>query len=271
VVKPLSPFVGAEVYGLDLTQAFTPKTLNHLETALANHGVLFFRDQVLTPEAHINLAAQFGEINVNRFFKAVEAYPQIAEVRKEANHRSNIGGNWHTDHSYDEQPARFSLLYAKEVPELGGDTLFASMTAAFEALSTGLQDLLCGLKAWHSSRHVFGAEGRYRAGNDLAGRVLNSDKATQDALHPVVLTHPLTGKKSLYVNPGFTVGFENWNEKESAALLAYLYAHAKQPEFSCRFSWRPGSLAIWDNRLTWHHALNDYAGERRLMHRITVQ
>jgi taurine dioxygenase len=161
------------------------------------------------------------------------------------------------------------MLYAREVPRTGGDTLFASMYAAYDALSDGLKSTLEGLKALHSSRHVFGPAAAARRG-DLEGRFRNAEHATQDAVHPVVIRHPDTGRKALYVNPGFTLRFDGWTEEESRPLLDYLYRHAVRPEFTCRFQWREGSLAFWDNRSTWHFAVNDYHGERRLLHRITI-
>ena len=236
--------------------------------ALNDHGVIFFHDQKLTPEQHIAFAARFGEIDVNRFFKATEGYPQIAEVRKEPNQKTNIGGGWHTDHSYDQIPALGSILLARNTPTRGGDTGFACMNLAYEALSDGLKKTLGNLRAVHSSRHVFGAASRYAKSVD--DRVGNKEAATQDAEHPVVLRHPESGKKILYVNPGFTTHFVGWTPEESAPLLNYLYAHASRPEFQYRFQWHEGSIAFCDNRSTWHYALNDYQGERRLMHRITI-
>jgi len=184
----------------------------------------------------------------------------------------NIGAAWHTDHSYDQIPAMGSILYAREVPRVGGDTLFSSMYAAYEGLSDGLKKMLRGIRAEHSSRHTFG-EGAYQDvdRDDLGGRLGNVQAATQDAIHPVVIKHPLSGRAALYVNGDFTVKFEGWSKQESQPLLDYLYEHARQNEFTCRFSWEKGSLAIWDNRATHHCALNDYHGERRLMHRITIE
>jgi taurine dioxygenase len=268
-VRPVSNALGAEVAGIDLSREIRENALAELRRAFAEYGVLFFRDQDLTPEDHVRFARCWGEININRFFTPVAGYPMIAEVRKEPEQRTNIGGGWHTDHSYDDIPALGSLLYAREVPERGGDTLFASMYQAFAALSPGMQKMLLGMNAVHSSRHVFGAEANRPP--DLAQRLGNNELATQDAVHPVVITHPLSGRKTLYVNPGFTVSFEGWTAEESRPLLDYLYRHAARPEFVYRFSWRPGSLAFWDNRATWHYAVNDYYGQRRLLHRITVE
>ncbi len=269
-VEPVSRHVGAEIAGVDLAAAIADEPFAEIRRAFGEHGVVFFRDQHLTPEQHVAFAERFAPIDINRFFTAVPGHPMIAEVRKEPEQTRNIGGGWHTDHSYDEAPALGSMLYAREVPRTGGDTLFAGMYAAYDALSDGLKATLEGLRACHSSRHVFGAEAHARRG-DLVGRIGNPELARQDAVHPVVIRHPETGGKALYVNPGFTLRFEGWTEDESRPLLDYLYRHATRPEFTCRFHWREGSLALWDNRSTWHFALNDYHGERRLLHRITIQ
>ena len=265
-VTPLATHVGAEISGVDLAGSPGGAEVAEIRRALGEYGVVFFRDQCLTPEQHIAFARCFGSIDINRFFATVAGYPMIAEVRKEPEQQRNIGNGWHTDHSYDEAPALGSMLYAREVPKTGGDTLFASMYAAYDAL---LKATLEGLKAPHSSRHVFGAAAAARRG-DLEGRIRNAELATQDAVHPVVIRHPDTGRKAPYVNPGFTVRFDGWTEDESRPLLDYLYRHAVRPEFTCRFQWRERSLAFWDNRSTWHFAVNDYHGERRLLHRITI-
>jgi taurine dioxygenase len=269
-VRPLSPSLGAEIGGVDLAAPLTEPAFAEIRRAFGRYGVIFFRDQQLSPEQHLDLARRFGGIDINRFFATVPGYPMIAEVRKEPEQRRNIGNGWHTDHSYDLAPAMGSTLYAREVPTTGGDTLFAGMYAAYEALSEGLKATLEGLRALHSSRHVFGAEAAARRG-DLQGRIGNPELATQDAVHPVVIRHPQTGRRALYVNPGFTLRFDGWTEDESRPLLEYLYAHAVRPEFTCRFHWREGSLALWDNRSTWHFVVNDYHGERRLLHRITIE
>ncbi|WIM11621.1 TauD/TfdA family dioxygenase [Enhydrobacter sp.] len=268
-IRPSSPAVGAEILGVDLSGPLSTEETSEIREALKEYGVIFFRDQELTPEQHIAFAERFGPININRFFQSVSGHPQIAEVRKELDQTTNIGGSWHTDHSYDEAPALGSILLARDVPEHGGDTMFASMHRAYEALSDGLKRTLENLRAVHSSRHVFGAAARYA--KDTAGRIGNAELATQDAVHPVVIRHPETGRKTLYVNAAFTIRFEDWTEKESKPLLDYLYAHAAQPQFHMRFRWRKGSIAFWDNRATWHFAINDYHGERRLMHRITLE
>ena len=258
---------GAEVSGVDLN-ALSDTEVEGIADAQAKHGVVFFRDQRLTPDGHLAAAERFGPINVNRFFTPVPEQPRVALVLKEPEHETNIGGVWHTDHSYDQVPALGSMLYALEVPSRGGDTLFANMCRAYEALSPELRNKVEGLRAIHSSRHVFGTKGYHAEKGDE--RYLNAEQATQDAVHPIVIRHPRSGAAALYVNPVFTIRIEGWTDSESKALLEQLYEVALQPEHTYRFRWQAGSVAFWDNRATWHYALNDYAGERRLMHRVTV-
>jgi len=269
-VTPQSTALGAVISGVDLSTDINARTMAELEDAFGRYSVIFFRDQTLTPQQHIALAERWGAINVNRFFKPLDGYPQIAQVIKETGQKENIGGTWHTDHSYDQIPAMGSMLYAHEVPTVGGDTLFSSMYLAYQALSEGMQNMLTNLKAWHSSRHAFGY-GVTDSEHYEDGRLANPNQATQDALHPVVIIHPLTGRKALYVNADFTVRFDGWTVEESQPILDFLYAHGARQEFTCRFHWEPGSIAFWDNRATWHYAMNDYQGHRRIMHRITLE
>ena len=271
-VIPVGAALGAEIDGVDIAAGISNAQFTEIWQAFSNHGVLFFRDQDITPDQHIAFAENWGEINVNRFFRPTRENPKIAEVLKEPHQKRNIGAQWHTDHSYDQVPAMCSILYAKEVPPVGGDTIYASTCAAYDALSDGMKKLLCGLRAEHSSRHVFGPSNHAMINqDDLDGRYGNADQATQDAVHPVVIRHPLSGRPSLYVNSDFTVKFEGWTQEESQSLLDYLYEHIRRPEFTCRFQWRVGSIAVWDNRATQHFAVNDYHGHRRLMHRITIE
>lgn len=268
-IRRLSESLGAEIRGIDLATEADPAKWAALRNALSQYGVIFFRDQRLTPAQHIAMAEQFGDININRFFSAVEGYPQIAEVRKEPHQKANIGAGWHADHSYDDTPALGSILLAREVPAWGGDTQFADLALAYDHLSDGLKTTLKSLRAVHSSRHVFGKNAERT--KNLKDRLGNEEMATQDVIHPVVIRHPDSGREVLFVNPGFTVRFDGWSEEDSKPLLNYLYTHATQPEFTYRFQWGEGSIAFWDNRRTWHQALNDYQGMRRVMHRITVE
>lgn len=263
--------VGAYVSNIDLNNLETD-VVAALRSALGEYGVLFFRDQSLTLDAHIDVARAFGEININRFFQKVDTHPQIAEVRKEAHQISNIGEQWHTDHSYDQIPALGSILVARSLPTSGGDTIFSSMFSAYDGLPGEVQQRIDQLTATHSSRHAFGPDA-YSADDedDFGGRLGNTSDAKQDAIHPVAIRHPISGKRAIYVNPDFTVCINGLSETDSQELLEYLYEHCQQEQFTHRFQWQEGSVAFWDNRATWHKALNDYPGQARLMHRITVE
>ncbi|HEX4695172.1 TauD/TfdA dioxygenase family protein [Sphingomonas sp.] len=266
-IQPIADHCGAEASGIDLRQ-IDDAGMSALKAAVADRGVLFVRDQELSPDDHIAFARRWGDIDVNNYFPANGGYPEIAEVRKAETQTTNIGGGWHTDHSYDQVPAMGSILLARETPPSGGDTLFASLGAAYDSLSDGLKATLEGLRAVHSADHIYGQDGIYSKtdqGADLKGHDIHAA-----AVHPAVIRHPVTGRKILYVNPAFTLHFEGWTREESLPLLSYLYSVAMRPEFHCRLQWAPGSLAVWDNRSTWHCAMNDYQGQRRLMHRITI-
>tara|TARA_R110002020_G_scaffold263353_2_gene477815 strand:- start:44894 stop:45733 length:840 start_codon:yes stop_codon:yes gene_type:complete len=268
------PGVGAEITGVDLRKV-TDGEFDALRQAYAEHGVIFFRDQDLSEEDHIAFAERWAPINVNRFFAAHPNYPQIAMVGKEPDQKDNIGGGWHTDHSYDEIPAMGSILVARILPETGGDTFFASMYRAYETLDDATKAEIEGLKGVHSAKHIFGSGGQtyYKKSDARGDRIGNAAAADvlDDVVHPMVITHPLSGKKALYVNPGFTVGVAGRDKDAAMSLLVKLFSHAMQLENAYRFSWKPGSVAFWDNRSTWHWALNDYHGQRRIMHRITLE
>jgi len=269
LINPTSGSMGVEIHNVDLSNELSDSLFSEIRETFIEHGLIFFRDQELTPDDHLRFAKRWGEININRFFAKVEGYDQIAEVKKDPDQKINIGGAWHTDHSYDQIPAMGSILLAKETPKIGGDTLFANMYRAYETLSNGMKKTLETMRACHSSRHVFGAHTGYAEASNQ--RISNPELATQDAIHPVIITHPESKRKALYVNPEFTVNFEGWTVEESKPLLDYLAEHTTQQENTTRFQWKPGSIAFWDNRCTWHFALNDYPGETRLMHRITVE
>lgn len=266
-IRPLAEHVGVEVTGID-ARTIDDTGFAEIRRALAERGVVLLRDQQFTPEDHIAFARRWGAIDVNNYFPANGGYPEIAEVRKAETQFVNIGGGWHTDHSYDAVPAMGSVLVARELPPTGGDTLFASLGAAYDSLSDGLKATLEGLRAVHSADHIYGHDGIY-AKTDQAADLKGHD-ISANAVHPAVIRHPVSGRRILYVNPAFTLHFEGWTREESAPLLQYLYSVAMREEFHCRLQWQPGSVAIWDNRSTWHLAMNDYHGHRRLMHRITI-
>jgi len=266
---PAAGGIGVEIQDIDLSKDLSDSIFFIIKQAFIDHGLIFFRNQHLTPEEHIKFANRWGSININRFFTKVKGYEQIAEVKKEGDQKGNIGGEWHTDHSYDQIPAMGSILLAKEIPEVGGDTLFACMYKAYESLPSEMKITLENLNAVHSSRHVFGNQSDYvKASGD---RLNNPDLATQEAVHPVIITHPESKRKALYVNRTFTLNFEGWTIEESKPILDFLYDHATKHENTTRFTWQPGSVVFWDNRCTWHYALNDYHGNKRLMHRITIE
>ena len=270
VISPLEPAVGAEIHGIDLSQAITESQVGAIRQALGRYGVLFFRDQVLAPADHLRFARAFGDININRFFQPVEGFPEIANVQRQADEEGATGWYWHSDHSYDQIPAMGSVFAAREIPPVGGDTLFAGMAAAYAALSPGLQTVLEGLEAWHSDQ-VCPEVADPRLHQTFANRLSGLQDAGVRAKHPVVIRHPISGSKVLYVNAGFTEGIDGWHAAESRALLAFLYDHAAQPQFTYRHRWRPGDVAFWDNRATWHCALDDCYGHRRVLHRITIE
>jgi taurine dioxygenase len=260
-IKKMSGHCGARLEGVSLVNA-SKSDLDEMQSALFEYGVIVLPDQNLTPENHINLAEFFGPIDVNRFFTPVASHPMIAEVRTSAGQSAVLGGTWHTDHSYDAAPAMCSILSAQQLPPYGGDTHFASMTAAYEALSPGLKKILTSLRAWHS-------DSSFSESN--VGLESNLDAFRNPVLHPVIIKHPVTNEPCVYVNGDFTTHFEDWSREESFALLSYLYTFVTQPIFTARVVWEPGMVAIWDNRLVQHYATADYAGNTRLMHRITVE
>ena len=214
----VSPFenCGAVVSGLQLA-SITDAELDKLRTLFAEHGLLFFRDQRLPPEEHLRFARRFGDIVVNKFFKTTAEHPEIAEVRKEKTQQTNIGGGWHTDHSYDDEPALGSILVARTLPTSGGNTRFADLAAAYDALPEDLKKRIEGLYAVHSNKHLYGENGLYRI-TDLAEQLGGMDRVG-DATHPVVIRHPQSGRKVLYVNPGHTMQFQGWEFADSLSLI----------------------------------------------------
>jgi len=260
-IRKLTGHCGARLTGLDLN-ALDDADFDALRDALFAHGVVVMPAQTLTPEGHIALAERFGPIDINRFFTANADYPMIAEVRTKPEDRLVIGGTWHTDHSYDVAPAMCSILAARALPPFGGDTQFASMTAACAALSPGLREMLAGMKAWHSDASFK---------NSKLEKEQDDSAYNGAVLHPVLVRHPVTGAQAVYVNGDFTTHFEGWSREDSAPLLEYLYRFVTQPQFTARVAWEPGMVVIWENRLVQHFATADYQGHGRLMHRITVQ
>ncbi len=266
-IQPIAGALGAEVSGVDLSRDLGDATVAELRRAWLDHLVLFFRDQELPPARFLAFAKRFGEPIEYPFVKGLDDFPVIIPVLKLAHETINFGGIWHSDTTYLDVPPMASMLVAREVPPAGGDTEFANMYAAYETLSDGLRRLLDGLAAINSSA----AADVSRTREDRIKDSARADaKKAYEAVHPVVRVHPETGRRALYVNVAHTVRFEGMTAEESAPLLQYLYRHQTRPELTCRFRWRPGSLAMWDNRCAQHNAINDYQGHRRLLHRITL-
>jgi taurine dioxygenase len=266
-VKRIAGALGAEIQGVDLAAGLSPSLAAEIRQVFLEHGVIFFRDQQLDAAQFLRFGEAMGQPIEYPFVKGIEGYPVIIPVMKLEHERSNFGGIWHSDTTYLEQPPMGSMLLAREVPPFGGDTLFANQYLAYEALSEGMRRLLDPLAGVASSAKAdvsktredrIASDGRADARKDYV------------AEHPVVRTHPETGRKALYVNVAHTIRFTGMSEEESAPLLQFLFRHQVKPEFTCRFAWQPGSLAFWDNRCVQHNPVNDYHGHRRVMHRITL-
>lgn len=267
-IRPLSGAIGAEIVGVDLSGDLDDDTVAAIRRAWLDHLVLFFRDQDLSPQRFRGLARRFGEPVEYPFLKGLEGFPEITPVVKLPHETVNFGGLWHSDTAYLDEPPMGTMLLAREVPPYGGDTLFANMYLAYESLSPGMRHLLDGLVAVNSSAKADVTKTREDRMRESARAEAPREYVAE---HPVVRTHPETGKKALYVNTGHTVRFRDMTEEESAPLLEFLFRHQTKPEFTCRFRWGAGSLAFWDNRCAQHNPVNDYHGLRRVMHRVTLK
>lgn len=268
-IRKVSGTLGAELSGVDLSETLSDGVIAQIRAALVEHQVIFFRDQTLTPGQQVDFGKRFGPLNIHPYVTGMADHPEVMEIIKEPADKTNFGGGWHSDTSFLERPAIGSILYAIEIPEWGGDTLFASQAAAYDALTPGMRATLETLNAVHSAGREYSAAG-HSAQKRGSMSVVEAEGAVGEFIHPVVLTHPENGRKALYVNPAFTMRFEGWSARESKPLLDFLFDHCRQEARTCRFAWTPGSVAFWDNRSVWHYALNDYPGQRRHMRRVTV-
>lgn len=269
-VQRIAGSLGAEIHDVDISPsslAENPGIVKEIRETFLEHQVIFFRDQDLSPKDYLAFTAHFGKPVEYPFVRGIEGFPEIIQVLKQEHETINFGGIWHSDTSYFEKPPMGSVLLAQEVPPFGGDTLFANQYAAYEALSGGLKRILDGLKGVNTSAKADASKTREDRIRDSGN---SNSKDTLEATHPVVRTHPETGRKALYINVAHTSHFEGWTVDESAPLLNYLFTHQIKPEFTCRFAWRDGSIAFWDNRCVQHNPINDYHGFRRRMLRITL-
>ena len=265
-IKPIAGSCGAEIDGIDLSEPLGDNAFAVVEKALLDHLVILFRDQKLAPEQQKAFARRFGDLRISDQYQPLDGHPEILEIVKEPDATDIVGNLWHCDESFLERPALGSILYMIECPEYGGDTMFANQYAAYDALSPGMQHMLSSMRAVYSD----GSLQQRNKGRSIKVHPDAANRPRYEAAHPVVRTHPQTGRKSLFVHRPYTIRFEDMTEEESRPLLNYLFEHAARPEFTCRFRWRKGSVAFWDNRCAQHYALNDYAGVRRYGHRITI-
>ena len=267
-IKRIAGALGAEIIGLDLTQSPSSDLTKEVREVFLKNSVIFLRNQRLTSKQFMNFATAMGEPIQYPFVKGFDDFPQIIEVKKLEHEKVNFGGVWHSDTTYLEKPPMGSMLLSKEIPPYGGDTLFACQYAAYESLSDTMQRLLEGLQGINSSAKADVSktrEDRIKSdGNESLPKSFSSS-------HPVVRTHPETGRKALFINTAHTTGIEGLTDKESASLLSFLFEHQVKPEFTCRWAWDPDALAFWDNRCAQHNPINDYHGFRRVLHRITLQ
>lgn len=266
-IRRIAGALGAVVEGVDLRSPLSADLAGAIRAAWLEHLVIFFRDQPLSSEQFMRFAQAIGTPVEYPFVKGLPEHPEIIRVLKLPHERTNFGGIWHTDTAYLEVPPMASMLLAREVPPFGGDTMWANQYLAWETLSPGMQRMLDGMTAINSSAKADVSKTREDRLGD-SGRT--DSRAVYEAVHPVVRTHPETGRKSLYVNVAHTLRFSDMTEEESAPLLRWLHEHQVRPEFTCRFAWDVDSLALWDNRCALHNPVNDYHGHRREMHRITL-
>ncbi|MFC1664606.1 TauD/TfdA dioxygenase family protein [Pseudomonadota bacterium] len=269
-IEPIAGACGAEVHGVDLSQELDDETFNVVKQAFLDHQVVFFRDQNLTEDQHKAFGRRFGTLNIHPRYEPMEGHPEIFQIRKEPESTKVVGGIWHQDLTHLPEPPLGSILYALKIPPVGGDTLFANQYMAYESLSDGLKKMLAGLKGVHDNR--IQSPNVAKTKNVGMGSKLREDDEVEEpeCEHPIVITHPETERKALFVNIGRTHRFAGMTEEESRPLLDYLINHSHRPEFTCRFRWRDGSVAFWDNRCLIHLALNDYPGQKRYMNRVTI-
>lgn len=267
-IHPLSPALGAQISGVDLSLDLTGEQRNVIERALLDHQVLFFRDQPITPQQQARFAAHFGDLHIHPIYPNVPEQPEVLILDTTV---TDVRDNaiWHTDVTFLPMPALGAVLSAKQVPAYGGDTLWASGIAAFEALSRPMQTLLDGLTATHDFTRSFPLERFGNTAEDLA-RWEETRRKNPPLSHPVIRTHPVSGRKALFVNEGFTTRINELEAAESEAILKLLFAHGTRPEFTLRWRWQANDVAMWDNRVTQHYAVDDYRPQRRVMHRATI-
>jgi taurine dioxygenase len=264
-ITPLAGVIGAEIRGVDVS-AMDARTFEAVNRAMLEHGVIVIRDQDITPAQQVAFAKRWNGLHTHPYLKGLPEHPELIEIVKEPDEDGGFGAHWHTDQIFTPEPAMATMLYAKVVPPAGGDTLFASLTAAYDALSGGMKAMLRRVRSFSQYDKTAKRSAK------MHGKVTDRDKPSEPAIHPLIRVHPETGRPALYINDREnTPRLDGMTEEESAPLIDYLIRHATRPEFTCRVRWEAGSLGIWDNRQVLHMALNDYPGHRRVMHRLTIK
>ena len=269
-VEPMAGAVGAEIAGVDLND-LDDVAVSEIRRSLLEHNVVFFRDQNFTPPNQMEFGKRFGSLNRHSYVKGLDDYPDVFRIVKEPTDAHHFGNSWHTDLAYEKEPAMATILYGIDVPETGGDTMFCSLYAAYDALSDGMKRMLSKLNVVYSNAHTYGKDAkRFKTG---VAKDMNVTQAPEvkEVVHPLIRIHPETGRNALYLSSTHYSRIEGMTEAESKPLLQQLCEHAIRPEFTCRFKWRAGSVAFWDNRCTMHYAVNDFPNTRRIMQRVTLQ
>ncbi len=270
-IRPIAGAMGAEIFGVDLAE-LTDDAFSRVAEALCRFGAIVFRNQTITHEAHKLFASRFGALEVHPIVDGITDHPEIIKMHKAAGDAATFGVGWHSDNSFTARPSRCSIVYGVEVPPFGGDTLFANQFLAYEHLSPGMRRMLDGLSAVHSAKYAYTAPtttDKYEGKTTMSYR--HSAAVGAEVVHPVVRTHPVSGRRALYVNPMFTVRFEDMSEEDSRPLLDYLFRHAVREDFQCRVRWAAGTVVMWDNRFVQHTALDDCQGFERVHYRVTVE
>jgi taurine dioxygenase len=271
-VEKISGSLGAEVSGVDLSQDLPDEVIAEIRQALLDNLVIFFRDQVMTPAQQLAFARRWGEIHLHPYMQGMEDYPEILEIVKTPADKKNFGGSWHSDQMFTAKPAMGTMLYGKVIPSAGGDTLWTNQYLAYESLSEGMRRMLDPLKAVSRGDNFSSHDGKTRKeyyADKISMKVRDPGSTQTVTTHPLVRTHPETGRKALFIG-GHVHKFEDMTEQESKPLIDFLMQHSTRPEFTCRFRWKSGSVAFWDNRCTQHFAINDYPAETRIMQRVTI-
>ncbi|MDP6688471.1 MAG: TauD/TfdA family dioxygenase [Alphaproteobacteria bacterium] len=270
-VEPLSGAMGAVIHGVDLAADLSNQAFDEIHQAFLEYKAVFFHGQDLDPHQQIAFGRRFGPMAVYPFIEGLPEAPETFEILKTEHDVKNFGGGWHSDMSFAPKPPLGTMLYALEMPDAGGDTMFANTALAYDALSDGMKDLLDGLIGIYSAalKRSGGRAATFKSATAMTPK--NMDRVEMGAEHPIVRTHPETGRKALFMGKGHTVRFKDMTEAESLPLINYLADHCVRPEFTCRFAWGVGSLALWDNRCTLHFAVDDYPGQRRRMRRLTIE